>query len=179
MRRARRGPSLLNVEWFRPAVAGVVAMVLGGWSLAACSESNAIGGTAREAAVVTEIVRLVAADVPVEGEQLPVVFVVGPDGTIGIEVQAGVAEALVDEVDVRFADERGEAIDDTTDDLAVREGGALVVIDEVPSEGRTFEVEAGRYRTAQDRDRLVMSFQWRSEQWTVTSTTVVLPVVEN
>jgi hypothetical protein len=157
----------------------VVAVGIGGSWLAACTETTAIGGTAREAAVVTEIVRAVADDVPVDDERLPVVFVVGPDGTIDIEVQAGVAEALVDEVDVRFADERSEAIDESTEDLVVREGGALVVLDEVPPEGRTFDVEAIRYFAAEDRDRLVMSFRWRAEQWTVTSTTVVPPVIEN
>jgi hypothetical protein len=127
--------------------------------------------------VVEQIVREVADDVPVEGDALPVVFVLGIDGTIGIEVQAGVAAALVDEVDVRFADERVEAIDETTDDLAVREGGVLVVVEEIPPEGRTFDLEVDRYTAADDRERLVVSFQWRSEHWTITSTTVVPPAV--
>jgi len=127
--------------------------------------------------VVEQIVREVADDVPVEADQLPVVFVLGVDGTLDIEVQAGVAAALVDEVDVRFVDERVEAIDEAADDLAVREGGVMVVVEEIPPEGRTFDLEVDRYTTADDRERLVVSFQWRSEQWTVTSTTVVPPVV--
>jgi hypothetical protein len=149
--------------------------LLAGGLLVGCSESTALDGTAREAGVIEQIVREVAVEVPSEAERLPVVFVVGVDGTIGIDVQAGVAERLVDEVDVRFADERSEAIDESSDDLPVREGGVLVVLDDIPSEGRTFEMEFNRYRTAEDRERLMVSFQWRSEQWTVTSTTVLPP----
>lgn len=154
------------------AVVVVVAMFTAG-----CSESTAIGGTARDVGVVERIVRDVADDVAVVDDALPIVFVTGIDGTIDIDVQAGVAAALVDEVDVRFADERLEAIDETTEELAVREGGVLVVIDEIPPAGRTFDLEVDRYTTVDDRDRLVVSFQWRAEQWTVTSTTVVPPVV--
>lgn len=127
---------------------------------------------------MAEIVRALADDVPVEADQLPVVFVVGDEGTVDIEVQAGAAAALVDEVDVRFVDERVEAFDEGLEGSPVRESGVLAVVGPVPEERRFIEVEVYRYVAAEERELLVVSLRWDSPDWTVVSTSIVPPVID-
>lgn len=160
--------------WKLLAVAGVALAMLG-----CSSEDRPLEGTARESAVVVQLVRLVAQDAPVDPElpdALPLVFVVGYDGTLAIEVQASVVATLVDEIDVRFVDERAEAIDDSTEDRPVREGGLLAAIGPIPAERRAVDVEVERYVHAQDVERFVATLVWRDSNWAVTTTTPI-PVV--
>ncbi len=139
-------------------------------SVAACSESDPVEeGTARDAAVVEQIVRELA-DESAEPEDLPVVYVVGADGTISIEVQAGVAAALVEEIDVRFADERIEAIDESVDERPVRGDGVLLVVQDIPVEGEAIDVPVDRYVTFDDGQRMVVSLEFVDPDWVVTST---------
>lgn len=157
----------------RRLIAASVALVFFG-----CSESTPAEGNARDAAVVEQVVRSVVATVPVDDEAIPVAYVLGADGTMAIEVQAAVAAALVDEVDVRFADERSQAIDDSTDALAVRDDGVLVVVGTIPAQGRVIDVEAERYLSADDYDRLVLSLRFSDPDWAVTSTSVAPPLID-
>ena len=144
-------------------VAALVALLV----LAACGESSTVEGTARDAAVVEQIVRELAGE-PVEPEALPTVYVTGIEGTIAIEVQAGVAAALVDEIDVRFADERLEAIDEGLERRPVRDGGVLLVVHRVPEEGRRIDVRVDRYETFDLGRRLLTSLRYSEPDWIVT-----------
>lgn len=143
-----------------------------------CSESNPVEGNARDAAVVEQVIRSIVAGEELDPDKVPVVFVVGAESDIPIEVQAAVAAGMLDEVDVRFADSRAEAIDDGLEVLPVRDGGLLVVVGPVPAEGRRIDVLAERYRDATDSNSLVVSLQWREPEWSVTSTSVLPPVIE-
>lgn len=149
-------------------------------AVAACSEADANEGTPREAAIVEQVVRSVVDAEPVDPEQpdaVPIAYVIGVEGTISIEVQASVAASLVDEIDVRFADERSEAFDES-EEQRVRDGGVLIVVGEIPPEGRTVDLEVDRYVAAEDRHRIVMSLRFRSPDWSVTSTTIPPPIIE-
>jgi hypothetical protein len=160
----RGSPSLrrVKVRWF--ALVGVTLGLMG------CGEATAIEGTARDAAVVEQVVRATVRLDTDEPVVAPVVYAVGVEGTIPIEVQAAVAAALVDDYDLRFADERAEAIDAGTEDEAVRDGGVLLVIGNVPSQGRSIDVEVERYESLRDVERLAVSLRWRDPTWVVTAT---------
>lgn len=105
----------------------------------------------------------------------PVVYVVAADGTaIDPEVQVKVVKQLDDdEVDLRFADDRAEAIDADEPGEPVREDGVLIAAGSVPKEGTSIEFRFERYRSLDDRDQVVMSLERADETWSVTSTTVV------
>jgi hypothetical protein len=160
----------VKVKWL--ALVGVASLLL------SCGEATAIEGTARRSAVIEQLIREIVGDEPVEPETGPVVYVLGVDGTISIEVQASVAASLVDDIDVRFADERSEAIVEVSDEQVVRDDGILLVIGDIPEEGRTIDVEVERYRSLDDRDRVVVSLRWRDPEWTVTSTLVPPAVID-
>ncbi|MEX2626643.1 MAG: hypothetical protein WD225_07145 [Ilumatobacteraceae bacterium] len=139
---------------------------------AACSESDPVEeGSGRDAAVIEQVIRELAGepDESDESDDVPVVYVVGVDGTIGIEVQASVAAALVDHIDVRFVDERVEAIDETVDGRPVRDDGVLLVIQDVPVEGEEIEVQVDRYVAFEDEERMVVSLEYDDPEWDVTS----------
>lgn len=144
------------------------------------SDDDELSGTAREARVVARLVEEVATEAPVDPavpEALPLVFVAGFERTFPIDVQAAVAADLVDDVAVRFVDERLEAIDDTLDHRPVREGGVLLVVGPVPEERRAIEVEVERYLDAAEVERRMVLLVWRDRSWTITSTEVVpIPV---
>lgn len=171
----RRWPSLPGVNGPRAStrrrrlVAVLASALLVAGSATACSESDPVEeGTGRDAAVLEEIVRELTGE-PLEPDELPVTFVMGVDGTIGIEVQAAVAAALVEEIDVRFADERVEAIDEGDDDRPVRDGGVLLVVQDIPVEGENIDVQVDRYETFDDGRRMVVSLQFVEPDWVVTS----------
>jgi hypothetical protein len=143
----------------------------------ACSESSADGESSRDAAVVEAVIRTLVAEMPVEPDVKPVVYVVGLDGGgFSIDVQAAVAAALVDDVELRFADDREEAILDDVEQLPVRDDGTLIVIGAVPPEGNEVEVVVERYVDEEDHTEMVFSLRRRTEDWAVQST-VVAPVV--
>lgn len=140
----------------------------------ACGEANTVEGTARDAAVVEQVVRRLAGEPP-EPELLPTVYVTGAEGTIAIEVQAGVAAALVDEIDVRFADERLEAIDEGIEGRPVREAGVLLVVHRIPEQGRRIDVRVDRYEAFELGRRLMVSLRYSEPDWIVTETVELEP----
>jgi hypothetical protein len=146
--------------------------------LASCTTSSPIEGTARNAAVVEQVIRSIVEDEPTEPDVMPVVYVVGGETSISIDVQASVAASLVNEMDIRFADERAEAIDESLEQAPVRDAGVLLVIGKVPNEGRRIDVLTERYRAVDDVDNVVVSLRWREPEWSVTSTTVLPPLIE-
>jgi len=154
-------------------LAAVAALLVVG----ACSDDDpdTVDGSAREAAVIEAVVRSVAPEsASVDDDTTPVVYVVAADGrTIPIDVQAKVAEAFVDEVDLRFADDRAQAVDDGKDDVPVIDDGTLIAIGEVPETGSEIEVPVERYVSESDSDVMVVTLRFADPDWTVTSTASV------
>jgi hypothetical protein len=176
-RRGHEGWPSLPIMRGAPLVAtgALLAVSMG---LTACTTSSPIEGTARNAAVVEQVIRSIVEDEPTEPDVMPVVYVVGGETSISIDVQASVAASLVNEMDIRFADERAEAIDESLEQAPVRDAGVLLVIGKVPNEGRRIDVLAERYRAVDDVDNVVVSLRWREPEWSVTSTTVLPPLIE-
>ena len=154
-------------------MAAVAALLVAG----ACSDDDpdTVDGSAREAAVIEAVVRSVAA-APTNTEEgsTPIVYVVAADGrTIPIEVQAAVAEAFVDEVDLRFADDRAQAIDDDAEQMPVLGAGTLVAIGVVPESGMVIDVPVERYVSDSDSELMMVTLRFADPDWTVTSTAAV------
>jgi hypothetical protein len=108
------------------------------------------------------------------GDELPVVYVM-PVGETAIDasVQAEVADAFHERADVRFADERSEAIVDDEEELPVRDEGVFVGIGDVAESGEPIEVEVEVYRSVDDSSRWVLTLARRSSRWTVTASSIV------
>jgi hypothetical protein len=153
-------------------------MLAASMAMTACTTSSPIEGKARDAAVVEQVIRSIVEDEPTQPDVVPVVYVVGSETSISIDVQAAVAASLVNEMDIRFADERAEAIDESLEQAPVRDAGVLLVIGKVPNEGSRIDVLTERYRAGDDVDNVVVSLRWREPEWSVTSTTVLPPLIE-
>ena len=122
--------------------------------LAACEGSIGDGDDAVAVEVLTTVVGSVVAGLPPgeDPDARPVVYVlgIGEDG-IAAAVQADVAETLVDDVDVRFADERSEALDSGDPAEPVHDGGVLVAVGDIPDSSGDVDVIVEIYRDAHDQ----------------------------
>jgi len=129
----------------------------------------------RAAQVYVAAVRSVAAEMPLEDpDELPIVYVVSSgDRPIRGDVQAEVASALNDDVDVLFADHRDEALDMRKPNEPVRDGGRLLAIeplDEPDDETIDLvELEVEVYRSEAEWSRRLVTFERSNEAWSVTS----------
>lgn len=115
--------------------------------------------------------------VSVDGEApLPVVYVISTgEDDIAAAAQAATAQALHDVVDVRFADDRDEALILDAPDRPVRDEGVLLAVGEIPADesGGSVEVAVEQYRSVDDRTRHVFTVAVRDDAWIVTSTSNV------
>jgi len=144
-------------------------------AVAGCGDDTA--ETPPAAQVIEEIVLEVADEVradPDRPEALPVVYVVSEsDEPFSAQVQARVASAVVDAVDVRFADARDESMDLDEPGSPVRDGGALVLIDELLVEDTPMEVDVEVYRSTTQFSRRVVTFSRVGDDWSATEHSVV------
>lgn len=134
----------------------------------------------RDAQVYLATIRDVLDDQPPpeDPEILPVVYVVAVgEKAIPADVQAEVAAALDEEADIRFADQREEAVLEDEDHLPVRDEGVLVAFGAVAAEREPVDVEVEIYRSEEDWSKVVLTVGRQSSQWIVTSSSVV-PVDE-
>jgi hypothetical protein len=122
--------------------------------------------------VLTAVISSVAELAP-EPEAAPVVYVVGIQGTLDIEVQAAVAMNLVGLCDLRFADDSSEAFEELEGELRLREGALLLVIGPVASEGDQVEVAVTRHVAADFSEDLLVVANRQDLDWAVTEVTVV------
>lgn len=132
----------------------------------------------REAQIyLATVSEVIAEQVPVSADdELPVVYVVSVgESDIDAPVQAEVAGELREQADVRFADERSEAVEEDEEGMPVRDEGMLVAIGEVPAEGQPIDVEVEVYRSAEDSSHFVLTLVPESSQWAVTSTSLLPP----
>ena len=158
----------------------MLAVVLVAAGLAGC-DGSARDEMSRDAQVYVVTIRDVVAEEPppADPDVLPVVYVIGVgEEDIAADIQADVAAELKDEVDVRFADARAEAVLADDDDVPVRDHGVLMAIGALAPESDedVVDVEVEIYRSEADWSRVVLTVGRRSSsQWTVTSTSVVPP----
>lgn len=158
----------------------MLAVVLVAAGVAGC-DGSARDEMSRDAQVYVVTIRDVVAEEPppADPDVLPVVYVIGVgEEDIAADIQADVAAELKDEVDVRFADARAEAVLADDDEVPVRDHGVLVAIGALAPESDedVVDVEVEVYRSEADWSRVVLTVGRRSSsQWTVTSTSVVPP----
>lgn len=149
----------------------MVATLVAAIAVASCTEDDDTG--ARQVAVLVAAIREVVADVPSADidPPLPVVYLVGAgEVEFAATVQADVAEDLQDEVDVRFADDRDEAIDANAVDAPVPDEGVLLMVGEIP-DGDPIEVSIEMYRSEDDQPGIVVfSMSADDDGWSVTAT---------
>ena len=166
-------------------VRGFLALLLGVVVVVGCADGTVDpqppSGTARAAAVLTAVITTVAELGP-EPEVVPVVYAVGSQGTIEIEIQAAVAGKLVDLADLRFADDPAEAFEEIDGESQIREGAILLVIGAVPdapddpdatSGSDEAEVAVTRHLSAEFSEDLVVSLVRRDLEWVVTQVVIV------
>jgi hypothetical protein len=114
-----------------------------------------------------------ATAVTTDPDDRPVVYVVAAEGElIEPDVQAEVAEKLVDDIDVRFADARDEAVESDEPDEPVRSGGVLLVVGDLPEGTGSFDLVVERYVSAADREVVTMTFRPEGDAIVVTSTSL-------
>lgn len=152
----------------------VVAVAAAG-TVAGCDGSDE-GDVSRESEVIIAAVRDVLTEQPPppEPDELPVVFVVGVgERDIPAVVQAEVTRELDDAAAVRFADERGEAIEEDEEHVPVRDAGVLLVLGEVAGDEDVVQLSVEVYRSDQDWSKRVLTIASGGSEWTVTSSSVL------
>lgn len=160
----------------RSSVAGLILAVgLSSVVGAGCDGSGDDEGS-RDAQVYVATIRDVLARQPPpdDPDVLPVVYVVAVGETrIPADTQAAVAAKLDEEAEIRFADERSEALLEDQEHMPVRDHGVLVAVGELPAEADPVEMDVEIYRSDEDWSKVVLTIARRSSQWTVTSSSVV------
>lgn len=155
--------------------AGAFLVVAIATVVVACDQNDDAAGS-RQVDVLVVAIRDVVGDQPAanSGETLPVVYVVGVgEHEVAATVQSDVAAELHDEVDVRFADERDEAIESEEVDQPVPDSGVLLMVGDIPEDGNSIDVSIEIYRSERDGSTVVFSFAERASTWVVTATSQV------
>ena len=153
----------------------MLAATVGAGFGAACDGPGA-EPVSRDAQVYVATIRDVLADqpAPAEPNAVPVVYVVGVgERRIAADVQAEVAVELDGDADIRFADERSEAVLVGEDDVPVRDHGVLIAVGELAEDVEPVELPVEIYRSEDDWSKVVLTIARRSSQWTVTSSSVL------
>jgi len=160
----------------RSRVAGVfLAVALGSVVGAGCDGSGG-DGASRDAQVYVATIRDILAEQPksADPDVLPVVYVVGVGETkIPADIQAEVAVELDEDAEIRFADQRSEAMLEDTEHAPVRDKGLLVALGELPPDADPVDLDVEVYRSEEDWSKVVLTVARASSQWTVTSSSVL------
>ena len=157
----------------------MLAAVLVATGVTGC-DGSAREQMSRDAQVYVVTIRDVVAEQPpaADPDVLPVVYVIAVgEEDIAADIQADVYAELKDEVDVRFADERAEAVLEDEEEVPVRDHGVLLAVGALApeSDDDAVDVEVEVYRSKVDWSDLVLTIGRHSAQWTVTSTSLVPP----
>lgn len=166
--------SLAAVSGSRLVIAlGVVGV--GAGALTACEDPDAAPSPAVQ--VITEVVLDVASEQPVDPERpeaLPVIYVIsGSEEPFSAQVQASVANALTDLVDVRFADSGDEPRQGDRPGRPVLDGGALVQIGKLLPDETPMIVPVEVYWSETQFSRRVITFGRRGDEWSATDDSVL------
>jgi hypothetical protein len=139
--------------------------------LAACGGDGADAGT--DDHDVPEVYISVIRALAPSGAGMPkVVFIEALPGTkLSLEDQATVVQAFGDGTDIRFVDERAEAVDDKAPQARVRRDGVLLQMHPVEEHDRTLTVKATRYVSRDDDTTNCMVLEADEDGWAITSST--------
>ena len=148
-----RRPALLAISL------GIATIVV-----AACSsDGESAQGTVADTAAVTALVNWAAGEMPPEvdengGVEAPIVYVTTESGgTLDAGLQASVVETTTETATVRFADDRSEAVDDTSELMLVHDDGVMLVLGDLPEASRTLTVDVEWYRSIDETSNLVVT----------------------
>lgn len=161
----RVSPAGLRLRVVAAVVSFALAASLAG---AACTEPSQ--SDTREAAVYEELLRwVIETERPGDGDGPPSLFVdSATDSEIPLEVQVEVIDRLGDDADVRFIDDREEAV--TDDELApVHDEGVLVGLGAVPT-GPPVIVRLEVYRSVEDTAAYLVELAGSDEAWRISGT---------
>ena len=127
------------------------------------SDGESADDTVEDTAAVIALVNWAAGEMPPEVDETgdvepPVVYVATESGgRLDAGLQASVVEDTTETATVRFADDRSEAIDDTSELMPVHDGGVMLVIGDLPDPARTLTVDVEWYRSIDDTSSLVVT----------------------
>jgi len=155
--------------------AALLVVIAGG--VAGCDRDDVDAGSRQVDVLVLAIRDVVSGEgVSDPDDALPVVYVVGSgEHTVAATVQSDVAAELHDEIDVRFADDRDEAIETDQPDQPVTDSGVLLVVEEIPEDGGPIDVPIEIYWSERDDSTVVFTFAEGTSSWVVTATSLVSP----
>lgn len=165
----------------RSKVAGLVVVIGLGTVVGAGCDGSGDDETGRDAEVYVAAIRDVLAGQPgpEDPDVLPVVYVVAVgESEIPADIQADVAADLDGDADIRFADERSEAVLEHEDHMPVRNDGVLLAVGPVPADTEPVHMDVEIYRSDDDWSKVELTIARGSSQWTVTSS-VPLPDNDN
>ena len=137
-------------------------VVLGVFTFASCDDDETPSDVVGPAGAITAVVAWQADEQePVIGDdgevQLPVIYVVADAGTtIGVGVQADVAESTVDWATVRFADDIADTFDPDLEGEPVRDDGVMLLVGPIPEPAPSIELPLVRYTAVDDGEPLVV-----------------------
>ncbi len=142
--------------------AALATAVVVGLLMSCSSDDTTADDTVDGAAAVAALVHWAADELPVveneDGEvELPVVYVTARDGdTMDAGLQASVVEDTNATAVVRFADDRNEAIDDKSEIDAVRDGGVMLVVGDVPEPAASLDIEVEWYESLDESSTIIV-----------------------
>ncbi|CAN5827216.1 hypothetical protein BH24ACT5_BH24ACT5_25410 [soil metagenome] len=156
-----------------PSIAMVAGMLVVG--AVACDDPSSEHGT-RESRVLMSVIREVATTATTDPESTPVVYVVSvAENGVAATVQAEVAAELKDDIDLRFADERAEAVEEDVDGQPVPNDGVLLLVGDIPVDGSVIDVPIEIYHSETDRSKASFTFTEADDDWSVTATSLLAP----
>jgi hypothetical protein len=146
----------------------VIGSVLAALLIApACSQTSDSGGVG-DAAVYVAVIRRVAVDASAD---LPaVVFVESlPGAKLSLADQAAIVKAFDGATEVRFIDDRVEAIDGAEPGEPVRRKGVLVRVGKVEASNVGAQVKAVRYVDRNDEQTMCVQLRQSDQGWEAVS----------
>jgi hypothetical protein len=156
-------------------VAAIVGVVLAGVVGSCSSDGESAQDTVDATAAVTALVNWAAAEMPSEVDEngdveAPVVYVTTESGgRLDAGLQASVVETTTEVATVRFADDRSEAVDDTSELMIVHDDGVMLVLGDLPEPARTLTVDVEWYRSIDEASNLVVTVTADAEGAIVTN----------
>ena len=158
------GPGMSRPQRGRAGAAAIVALALVAGAVSSCGDSSPT--STRDADIYAAIVRAL---VPPEDDETKVTREVyvgsGADG-VSLDVQADVVQELDEYERIRFVDEQAEAVDDEPP-MAVHNGGVYLELGDIPERGTTVRVDARRYVSEDDDERLTVTVERAGGTWGV------------
>jgi hypothetical protein len=146
------------------AVTAVATVLLLAAGCDSSSSSEVRAGQAYEA-----VVRWLAQDSTADPEPLPVFIESRGEGAaISLDVQAQVVAQATDIADVRFIDDRGEALTEADDgQLVVRDEGVLIRLGPVVEDGDRITLQVDRWVHDEVFSTVELQLHRSGDEWTV------------